>query len=826
MKISSITIQGFRGFNKVETIDFHEQITLIYAPNSYGKTSITEALEWLLYGKTSKIEHAISKDEYKGSYRNAHLQTGLTTFVEAATTNNSAPTVLRGELQKDDSIVRLIDGKKVDKWTFDKEQTESSYPFILQHALKYLLLVNPENRFQGFARLLRIQELEKMQHDIISLCTKPESRIPQEIVKLLQEISTIQSQLDKKPQFNKIAKAFQKGPVGIEDAFKLILQEALQKLPTGTKEDSVLTGLAKIREEATKKFFSGRVALSDYTVLEKQFCKDSEEFLLGFVTENFIKNYLSLTAQSTISHIMDEGQFLEIGIKLMKENPDACPFCGQQITQPQRNHIDSRSKTLSNESEKGTKLEELKKSILESVDKLRESVNKLYQVHLEKARNVSGLEKSMSQLENVLIPKNEALLNITKNMVSTIIPLMKELTQARKSVDDALDKVVLTTKNHSEERQLVIGLGEAVSKYVEQAQLFGNAVIQFVPTMGEVEKVVKVELDRIAGTEDVSLLVELLERRTSIEKKVKIEGVLDGLKKLRKDVDQFVAKKILNSVSQGLTQEVMEWYNKIRTSGDPDVHFAGFDLEKSSKGELKARKVEINATSYGKDLVSAVSCLSESKLNALGLCVSIAANLKSGSPFEFVVIDDPIQSWDADHEVQFIEVIRQLVDKGKQVIILSHNLGWIKGVRIGCRTYNGYYYELTSYSKDGPQVSERPWAEWKSRLEEVDAILKNPLATTSQLQRAEGEIRIVVEDLTGQICFEKKGIRKHFHKIGGSEVRKILIECGVDQGLVDRITQSFASTDPSHHAQANYSPNKERIQQYHSWAHELGKLVN
>ena len=78
MKIKSISIQGFRGFNDEQTVDFHDRLTLIYAPNSYGKTSISEAFEWLLYGITSKVESADSKDEYKGSCRNCHWLTVMT----------------------------------------------------------------------------------------------------------------------------------------------------------------------------------------------------------------------------------------------------------------------------------------------------------------------------------------------------------------------------------------------------------------------------------------------------------------------------------------------------------------------------------------------------------------------------------------------------------------------------------------------------------------------------------------------------------------------------------------------------------------------------
>ncbi len=65
MRVENITVQGFRGFNERRSIEFDRKLTLVYARNSYGKTSISEALEWLLYGVTSKVEQAdYSKLEY------------------------------------------------------------------------------------------------------------------------------------------------------------------------------------------------------------------------------------------------------------------------------------------------------------------------------------------------------------------------------------------------------------------------------------------------------------------------------------------------------------------------------------------------------------------------------------------------------------------------------------------------------------------------------------------------------------------------------------------------------------------------------------------
>ena len=89
MKIKSLTIKGFRGFNEEKILDFNERLTLMYAPNSYGKTSISESLEWLFYGITSKVERADSKEEYKGSYRNRHFPTTDFPSVKVCLTDNN-----------------------------------------------------------------------------------------------------------------------------------------------------------------------------------------------------------------------------------------------------------------------------------------------------------------------------------------------------------------------------------------------------------------------------------------------------------------------------------------------------------------------------------------------------------------------------------------------------------------------------------------------------------------------------------------------------------------------------------------------------------------
>jgi hypothetical protein len=251
------------------------------------------------------------------------------------------------------------------------------------------------------------------------------------------------------------------------------------------------------------------------------------------------------------------------------------------------------------------------------------------------------------------------------------------------------------------------------------------------------------------------------------------------------------------------------------------VHFAGFDMKKTAQGG----RVQIKASSYGKDLVSAVSSLSESKLNALGLCISIAINLKEKSPFDFLVIDDPIQSWDKDHEIQFISVIRELVERSKQVLLLSHNGDWIKQVRAGCADLNGLYYEITGYEEDGPIIKSFPWVEPKQRLQTILALVEDQSADSIRLQQAEEELRQVLHQYACMLFEGVKGAPKNPATLNADKVRKILTECGIDLPLVNRVMAIFETLDDAHHAAPGYSPNRQKLRQYYETAVGLAKAI-
>ena len=270
MKIKNIIIQGFRGFNEERNIDFHDHLTLIHAPNSYGKTSISEAFEWLLYGVTSKVEKADSKEEYKGSYRNRHLPESLTPFVKVTfMDHNGNETEFHGNLAEDETIQRFVNKQEVESWPLVQDLSKVPRPFILQHALKYLLLARPDERFQGFAHLLGLEKLDKIQRDVVSLRTKADACIPTEVNQLLKNVFDLEARLACQSSLAPIEKAYKKGTANLAETYKAIVSECRRRVPPEVKGEFILPQLLKIREEAVAKIFKDRITLPDYSDEDK-----------------------------------------------------------------------------------------------------------------------------------------------------------------------------------------------------------------------------------------------------------------------------------------------------------------------------------------------------------------------------------------------------------------------------------------------------------------------------------------------------------------------------------------------------------------------------
>ncbi len=818
MRLKEITLRGFRGFNVECTIPLHDRITLISAPNSHGKTSISEGFEWLLYGYTSKVQFADSKDEYKGSYRNIHLLAPESPSVKVVVQDGSVTTELLAILSGSDALLR-IDGAVVPAWPFAAQLNSLPKPFILQHALKDLLLAAPVDRFNRFAALLGFEDLTQVHKDLMAFCTKPP--MPLAAKELIAAIDGLMLRVQADPQLAAIARSMKKGHQELPATRKLISNVARKLVRAAADDAALLPELIKTRDAATAKFFRGTVAVVSFTDSESDALAADQQSLLALVTSELPPLVATLATDSAQHKILREAEFYGLGLSLLENAPTVCPFCDRKLKPGDVAHIRERHGNLMASQQAAAGLQGAQKEITRILDDLGQRVSDYYKRIGGRAKALLEAKGALPHLQALLGAKHEHQLTVILTGIEDIGKAVAIFVQRGQGVRAGIKAVESLAQQPSTDLSSVEQLGQALVDYLAAGSAAKAAIEKHAASLMQANRVLSDELNAVAGTGTISLVIELIENDQKLEKRLKLAGEIENLKNLKTDVDAFVTNIMLQAISGELADDVMAWYKRIRTVGDPDVHFAGFDMKKTPQGG----RVQIKASSYGKDLVSAVSSLSESKLNALGLCISIAINLKEKSPFEFLIIDDPIQSWDKDHENQFINVIRELVERGKQIVLLSHNGEWIKQVRTGCADFNGLYYEITGYTEEGPVIQSFSWVEPKQRLQTILALIEDQTADSIRLQQAEEELRQVLNQLSCTLHEGVKGVPRNPATLNSEKVQKILTECGIATSLVNRVMLIFETLDDAHHAAPGYSPNRQKLRQYYETAMQLSQAI-
>lgn len=822
MKIDRLRIRGFRGFSDEFTIYFSPTITTIYAPNSYGKTSLSEALEWLFYGTTCRVSDGADVGEYKGSLRNCHVRPECECFVEAVMTTDTGSSLrLKRVLTEDDVGRSFLDDVQVAEWPYTVGTVSGAgRPFITQHALKTQLLASPSQRFTSFSRLLGLDRLDSIQQSIVQLCTKP--AMPQAVQQASTQVDALLNMVTKQPSLTALSKLLQKGEGKLSAAREELERDCLNRVPPGTSSESLQAQLLKLRDEKVAGVFSGHVRIpeptSPWAVVHAGLQKKIEEVLSSQLTEKL----LALKTLKGSQDALDEREFLRLGLLLLGRAPTGtCPLCGMPVGVEMPIDVSRRHAELSTKTHLMDQQAKECENVVSSLDDLQQRLSSAIELLLSRTRDITAARASLPVLEALLANEQLHYTNIC-GAIGSIQSALTELDEKQRTFVENTQRLSAKTKPMTASEDDVLSLRSAALALLDGLESANSAVASWSQQLDEAEHVLSHQLDKKAQTEDISVMIQCLENWELVSRVFKVRSIVASLTTMKRTTEQYASSKAEEIVSQQFTQDVQEWYSKITTPADPEVGFSGFCMAQNADGRFRARNIQVKAVSFGAEMKSAVSCLSESKLNALGLAMSISTYLKSNTWCDFLVIDDPIQSLDASHETQFIGVIRSLsLDHHRQVILLSHNSDWLTRVRDVNQDMDGSHYEFTGFAATGPTVSEKSWCPWKHRLDAARTIATSNTTDTVRLEHAEEEIRICVGLIVAELVRRVRGENISTRNLGSAEVRRHLMNCDVPDGILNRILTTFDSTDPAHHAQPGYAPDRSRIQTYCSWCMEL-----
>ena len=583
LKIKEISIAGFRGFNNEKSLDINNKLTIIYGPNSYGKTSISEALEWLLFGVTSKVQECVTgKTEFKGTYRNIHYKGENKPFVELILQEDFEEISLRGELNDDDTIDRYFNNKLVDDWPWYKPGLEIYSPFILQHALQDFLLSSPSTRYSKISKIMGTQVLEEFQKIFNSLATS--FNPPVEVQRFIDETNSFVNNLDDK-EFANLVKTIRKKDLTktIDEINELVSHFfEVENISIIDSDDQVnheiLDDLIEIRNREVSAIFDKEIILYPISDQENEYQSSIIEKIALIDTQEVIDQYLDYAKLKTRQDFVKLARFFADGLEIINTQPQKCPFCGTDFSEDTKEHIETKHKKINEKISLYEDLNEKKRSFIAKIESFKNDVEKYYLTLHKKTKTLIVLDNENDKAQLKKIFGEEELTSYEKlfEIITLFQKSLASFEEKKQEVDKSLNQISESFSQFNQSIDQIKNLRESLTFFLSSGNNISELINSCQTDISEISRILDNKLNLLAGTQNLAKFIFLITKYSDLKKYMHIMSSVDSIKDLRSSVTEFVNEKTISLIEGQLTEEVMGWYEQIKTEGDPDVHFSGF----------------------------------------------------------------------------------------------------------------------------------------------------------------------------------------------------------------------------------------------------------
>lgn len=632
-KVEKLTISGFRGIlTPPLALSFEKNwrttSMVIYGSNGTGKSSITDAWEWLQAGK---IRHLAREGAGERSYPHRDSGDGET-YVEIQFSGS--------ELEP----VRLTfnrDSVRTPDTSGDVEQFREllAYPCHIRFgdltdfvyrtkaekydALADLMGFTPQVDLQkGLNRTLRKlgEELEAREREA--------DRIGGELQEILEPDELHVESLI--ARINELLDRHELGPVDTRakaDAAYRLLRERVENDPR-SRELSDLSELQRACEDTAgpEGFWD---AVSDYAEAAQEFKQEEAEAI----------DFLLIDLYTTGHEVLEER-------RTRGAATDRCPLCGQKVKDDELlHHIEEE---------------------LERLRALKDARDELDAKRRELAAMVTEIDERSSQLQSGVSelslaeedwPADE-LVELAAKVDSEVSPIATILGELPEALTD----------------EMLSGLADHQEAGQEAEAAFESARQDLVERSNERQEELRDDDARSRLVNDHELLRDGLDRWKSWNAARKAHTRLVSV---HDDLECVVASYVDDSI-----ENVEERFDAI--SDDLDRFFG--ILEEHTEGisgpRLKLltdqdRAVMLQVEFRGEDIRPAYKYLSESQLNSFGLSVFLASAKRFNPNFPFLLLDDVINSFDAYKRPQVVRLLKEHFSD-HQLLILTHDPVWTK----------------------------------------------------------------------------------------------------------------------------------------------------
>lgn len=790
MRLVKIKPHYFRSFGDSDWINLDADLVVLFGPNGYGKTSLAEAIEWLLYGKTKRRERGedLCQRDYQGSYRNAHAPKTSTTFVEAVfRLLDGTECTIRRELlvgPRNVESSRIFVNSSSDTFTTIGIVGDEIYnPIIAQDNLQDFIHSRPKDRRDKISAILGLDPLVRFKTVVNKARTRIQNVPHSDVVSAQNKFDEVIAAMRHFPLVQHIMQKWVSRQFNLNNDFMELRQAALNTLGLHNGDWSVITDeLKQYRENVARRAFDDRCIqpppnLSTLLQIlnEKENSFRESIRLLEDAYSQFISAAVSQYSEAQL-------QFWISGLKLLNpERPNMCPMCeAETLTIEKRAELEHRITQSASYSKAAQYFRTCCREIAQEIKNIADAIKALYPSFLNVEQR-SSLKALFADSQEVFIEFLKTH-DIGQTLITELQGELKDLVQHVENLYEqaaSADTVKLAG-------ELIGSLQNNIKHIIKRAS---DYAVKYLDAHSQFDVYLKKRIANITEVREIDgLLMPILCRR-DIVIIAEYNRLLDELLEMIRQIEEFIQKK-QSQLFATRGQEIKDWYNIMNPGA----------LVRYNRMEPATDNIVLLAETFGVE-VNAVACLSQCQLNCLGLSIHFVRALTPGNPFSFLVLDDPVQSMDDDHCQSFvIDVIKGLLDRNLQVIIFSHVKSLIDDV---CNTYFDRQLlrlRISHYQKSGPIIENA------ETLQQVIKRVENLAKGNEDHRRlALSELRRCVELLIRDVC-RKTNSQSPPDDATANQMLPYFAKCpGVTPQQCQGIKQTINFSDPASHTEVGWS---------------------
>jgi len=780
----------FRAFGECDPIVFEDQLTIFFGGNASGKSSLAEAIEWLLLGYTTRRRKGddLSKEEYRGSYARNMQNCPDTPFVEAKIRLDDGTTHLIRRTMTvptsgrfDDTQSELtIDGVSADFSDIGLSVLPVYNPVVTQHGVQDFIHTRPIDRYRAISDALGLTDLVAFKDALDSARSAYRNNPPDRVTKATSETRVLPSYL-RDLGLEEIATRWSNQDYHLEEDFTGIISVAtvLVERDVGPDIEQLLQALRNEQAKEMCRVFdiSPFRPRADSDKLLQSLDKQRKAFEPSF--EEFVQAAHAVLEVALTEFEEQRIAFWQTGLHILDKSVSRqCPFCENTIApaliEKRRNQVDrAKGNTEAKKS--------LSKKAKACVATVAEALRILGQIRIK-----SLADEDVARLKAVFDRSQEALqsfLEACKQFDSTASRVCSQMESMNQRVQDLQEAAAGAQAAEIPRRakQLVQELRGLTKQFSVAFHTYSKAFSEFEP-------VLRVELADEEEVRKYTAAIALLERREDVAVCAVNRQLEDDLLEHQRLVAKYVKQK-QQEVLNVREAEMLAWYDRL--SPGATTAFSGI--------EPATDRFILKADCFGNEL-SAPACLSHSQLNCLGLSIWIPSVTAPLSPFQFLVFDDPVQAMDDEHTESFIVIIvPYLVEQESvQVVVLTHLKRIADRLREDHYHLRHRYYNFDSLSADGVRLSG--FYPVGDEIGRIKILMKSGGASSRKL--AVDRIRVLCEHIIREAYLKERGcpLPDKYLVARPSELFKPLNELNsVTQKQKQRIVAAVKWSDPAHH---------------------------